>query len=227
MLGYTLLYMAHARFGKHWLSLHAFTRLCIAILFGLIAAYAIGQHVSWLYAPLTFWDVTAIIAASALWLSIRSMDAQETQLHATKDDPGHATTVAILITASFASLAGVLVLVVRAHTASGLQEALDVIIGIGSVIASWALIHLLHTLRYADLYFDGNGAVDFHGTEAPTYQDFAYMAFTVGMTYQVSDTNLKTREIRQAARKHAIISYVFGTAIIAMVINTLSSLGGL
>lgn len=214
-------------FGKHWLSLHAFTRLCIAILFGLAAAYAIGHYVSWLYAPLMFWDVTALIASSALWLAIRSMDARETQLHATKDDPGHATTVAILITASFASLAGVLVLVVRAHSATGLHEALDIVIGIGSVIASWALIHLLHTLHYADLYFDGNGAIDFRGPTPPTYQDFAYVAFTIGMTYQVSDTNLRTPEIRQAARKHAIISYVFGTAIIAMVINTLSSLGGI
>lgn len=213
-------------FGRHWLSLHAFTRLCIAIFFGLIAAYAIGHYVSWLYAPLTFWDVTAIIASLALWLSIRSMDAQETELHATKDDPGRTSATAILITASFASLAGVLVLLVRAHNAIGLQEALDIVIGVGSVIVSWALIHLLHTLHYADLYFDGGGAIDFHGPQPPTYQDFAYMAFTIGMTYQVSDTNLRTPEIRRAARKHAIISYVFGTAIIATVINTLSSLGG-
>lgn len=215
-----------SRFSRHWLSLHAVTRLLIAIAFGLAAAYAIGHYVAWLYAPLMFWDVTALFASLALWAAIRSMDAGETEQHATKDDPGRGATAAILITVSFASLAGVLVLLIRAHADTGLREGLDVVLGIGSVIVSWALIHLLHTLRYADLYFAGNGAIDFHDTVAPTYQDFAYMAFTIGMTYQVSDTNLRTPEIRSAARKHAVISYVFGTAIIATVINTLSSLGG-
>jgi len=215
-----------SRFSRHWLSLHAFTRLLIAILFGLAAAYVIGRWVSWLYAPLTFWDVTALIAALALWVSIRSMDAEETRQHATKDDPGRASAAALLIVASFASLAGVIVLLVHSHSANGLHEILDIVLGIGSVIVSWALIHLLHTLKYADLYFKGNGAIEFHDAAQPTYEDFAYLAFTIGMTYQVSDTDLKSPEIRRAARKHAIISYIFGTAIIATVINTLSSLGG-
>lgn len=215
-----------SRFSKHWLALHAFTRLLIAIVFGLGAAYLIGHSVSWLYAPLTFWDVTALIAAFALWFALRPMDAQETRDHATQADPGRGTAAAILTIASFASLVGVIVLLAHAHSASGVHEVLDIVLGIGSVIVSWALIHLLHTLRYADLYFKGNGAIDFHGPDAPSYQDFAYLAFTIGMTYQVSDTDLKTPEIRRTARKHAIISYVFGTAIIATVINTLSSLGG-
>lgn len=217
---------ARSRFSRHWLSLHAITRLFIAVVFGLLAAYVVGWYVSWLYSLLTFWDVTALSAAGALWLSIRSMDAEDTRLHATTDDPGRGTAGAILLLASFASLAGVMVLLIDAHSASGLREALDVVLGIGSVIISWILIHLLHTLRYADLYFKGDGAINFHSTAGPTYHDFAYVAFTIGMTYQVSDTDLKTPEIRLVARKHAIISYIFGTAIIATVINTLSSLGG-
>lgn len=216
----------HTKAARRWLSIPVAIRLIIAAAIGAIAAYAVGHWLSWSYAPLVFWDVTVLIITLGLWLAIRSMTTEETKAHATKDDPGRGTATAILMIASFASLAGVLVLLIDAHNANGLYEALDIVLGIGSVIASWVLIHLLHTFRYADLYFKGGKAIDFHDSEEPTYQDFAYVAFTIGMTYQVSDTDFTTREIRTAARQHAIISYVFGTAIIATVINTLASLGG-
>jgi uncharacterized membrane protein len=82
-------------------------------------------------------------------------------------------------------------------------------------------------LRYADLYFKGNGGINFNskGTaDAPTYSDFAYVAFTIGMTYQVSDTNMETAEIRRAVLYHALLSFVFGTAIIASTINFVAGL---
>jgi uncharacterized membrane protein len=102
---------------------------------------------------------------------------------------------------------------------------LDICLGVLSVVASWTLVHLIYMLRYADLYFKEGGAIDFNSNEDPTYQDFAYLAFTIGMTYQVSDTSLKTTGLRTIARQHAIMSYIFGTAIIATVINTVAGLG--
>ncbi|HWU24733.1 MAG TPA: DUF1345 domain-containing protein [Candidatus Paceibacterota bacterium] len=218
--------LIHIKAARRWLSLPVVIRFVIASVIGGAAAYGVGHWLSWEYTPLVFWDVTVLIISLGLWIAIRSMSATETKAHATKDDPGRGTVSAILLLASFASLAGVLVLLIDTHNANGLFEALDIVLGIGSVIASWVLIHLLHTLRYADLYFKGGKAIDFHDSEEPTYQDFAYVAFTIGMTYQVSDTDFTTREIRTAARQHAVISYVFGTAIIATVINTLASLGG-
>jgi uncharacterized membrane protein len=91
---------------------------------------------------------------------------------------------------------------------------------------AWAAIHTVFTTRYARLYYRGtSGGIDFNEKEAPRYSDFAYLAFTIGMTYQVSDTDLKTKEIRATALRQALLSYLFGVVIIAAMINLIAGLG--
>ena len=96
-----------------------------------------------------------------------------------------------------------------------------------SVALSWFLIHTLYTLRYAFLYFANSKAgVDFTQEEDPTYVDFAYLSFTLGMTYQVSDTALRSRGFRLTVLRHTLLSYLFGAVILATVINLVAGLGG-
>jgi uncharacterized membrane protein len=80
-------------------------------------------------------------------------------------------------------------------------------------------------VSYAKLYYQGEGGgVDFNEEEPPCYSDFAYLVLTIGVTFQVSDTNLKTKEIRRTALRHALLSYVFGALIIATTINLIAGL---
>jgi uncharacterized membrane protein len=70
------------------------------------------------------------------------------------------------------------------------------------------------------LYYGGEpGGINFNDKEAPNYVDFAYVAFTVGMTFQVSDTALRSRRIRASVLRHAMLSYLFGAVILASTIN--------
>jgi uncharacterized membrane protein len=81
-------------------------------------------------------------------------------------------------------------------------------------------VHSLFTLEYARLYYEEPvGGVDFNQQERPTYRDFAYLAFTLGMTYQVSDTSIGSSAVRAVALRHALLSSVFGAVIIAATIN--------
>jgi uncharacterized membrane protein len=94
------------------------------------------------------------------------------------------------------------------------------------VALAWASVHTVFTTRYARLYFTGSpGGVDWGGSEPPSYLDFAYLAFTVGMTFQVSDTAVTDRRIRFAVLRHALLSYLFGTVFIATMINLVAGLG--
>ena len=71
------------------------------------------------------------------------------------------------------------------------------IVGVASVsvILSWATVHTVFTLRYARLYYAGGGGIDFNDDrDPPAYTDFAYLAFTIGMTYQVSDTSIGSKD---------------------------------
>jgi uncharacterized membrane protein len=99
-------------------------------------------------------------------------------------------------------------------------------LSVASVILAWSSVHTMFTTRYARLYYAGeDGGIDFNETDPPKYSDFAYLAFTIGMTFQVSDTNFATKELRATALRHALLSYLFGTFIIASMINLLAGLG--
>ena len=94
------------------------------------------------------------------------------------------------------------------------------------MVVSWFAVHTVFTLRYARLYYSHPpGGIDFNQSEAPTYSDFAYLAFTIGMAYQVSDTDLQTRKIRATALQHSLLSYLLGAVILAMTINLIIGLG--
>jgi uncharacterized membrane protein len=134
-------------------------------------------------------------------------------------------TEVLVILASVASLAGVGYLLVSA-SAKGGQADIAAGVGIGIVVTAWLVVHTVFTLRYARLYYVIDaGGIDFNqGDEPPAYVDFAYLAFTIGMTYQVSDTDLKTRTIRATALRQALLSYVFGAVVLAITVNLVAGL---
>jgi uncharacterized membrane protein len=112
----------------------------------------------------------------------------------------------------------------QASREAGASLVLISLVALMTVTLSWLLIHAVYTVRYADLYYTSHGGIEFGGGDEPTYSDFAYIAFTIGMTYQVSDTAINSRPIRRVALVHALLSYLFGVAIIATTINVVASL---
>jgi uncharacterized membrane protein len=126
---------------------------------------------------------------------------------------------------SLGSLAGVGYLLV-AESTNGV-DITAAVVGILSVAASWFTLHTVYTLRYARLYYTGPpDGIDFNQNEDPTYADFAYVAFTLGMTYQVSDTDLRDRTIRRTGLSQAMLSFLLGAIILAMTINLVAGLTG-
>jgi uncharacterized membrane protein len=130
-----------------------------------------------------------------------------------------------VLIAAVASLAAIVNVIARAKSVGGYAEGLQVGFGVASVILSWVVIHTVFTLRYARMYYSGRDeGVNFHQEEQPRFSDFAYLAFTVGMTFQVSDTELNTAAFRATVLRHALLSYLFGTVIVALTINLIADL---
>lgn len=176
-------------------------------------------------APLVGWDVAAAVFAIWTWRSIWPMDAGQTARHAAREDPSRAAADLFLLIAAVASLVAVGLVIVTAGNKGGLVEGLQVGLGVASVVLSWTVVHTVFTLRYSRLYYSGpDGGVDFNEDAPPRYSDFAYLAFTIGMTFQVSDTNLRSKEIRATALRQALLSYLFGTVIVATTINLIAGL---
>ena len=98
-------------------------------------------------------------------------------------------------------------------------------VGVVSVALSWGAVHTIFTLRYARIYYtDTEGGIDFNEKDPPNYIDFAYMAFTIGMTFQVSDTNISDKRMRRTALRHALLSFIFGAVILGLTINVVGTL---
>ena len=96
------------------------------------------------------------------------------------------------------------------------------------MIASWLVVHAVYTLRYAVLYYtEPVGGIDFNQDDKPTFADFAYLAFTVAVTYGVTDTAVKIRPIRTSVLQHSMVSYLFGTVIVAITVQVIGTLSGL
>jgi len=113
-----------------------------------------------------------------------------------------------------------------AHLCSAVSGSVaDVSVGALAVALAWTTVQTIYTLRYAREYYgDRVGGINFGGEEPPDYHDFAYLAFTVGMTYQVSDTTITAHVIRRTVLRHAILSFVFATAFIAVLVNVVGGL---
>jgi uncharacterized membrane protein len=201
------------------------TRLGVAGAAGVAAAIVVGLTIGWPYAPAAGWIVAATLYLGWTWLLVGRMDAAATEEHATShgdDDSTPRMAELVVVLASLGSLAGVGYLLVAESTQG--RDVASAVVGILSVAASWVMVHTAFTLRYARLYFPEK-AIDFHQKDIkPTYTDFAYLAFTVGMTYQVSDTDLVTSEMRKTVLFQALVSFLLGAIILAMTINLVAGL---
>lgn len=168
------------------------------------------------------------LAAGALlvwvWRISWPRDARGTERLAEEEGRTRVTDTVVL-GAAVASLAAVVVALVRSAAQDAVGVA-SVVLGVLVVILSWALVNTVFALKYARMHYDGpDGGVDFGQRESPAYSDFAYLAFTVGMSFAVPDTQLGSTPVRKVALGHALLSYLFGTVVIAVAINLVTNLG--
>jgi uncharacterized membrane protein len=171
------------------------------------------------------WDVAAGVLIGWIWMAVLGLNPEETSTHARAEDPSVRMSEFIVLISGIALLAAVGLVLIQAASAVGTHKAYLIALGVLSVALSWALVHTVFTLRYARSYYSAPiGGVDFNESDPPTYLDFAYLALTIGMTFQVSDTNLTSKRIRRIALAHALLSYLFGAVMVALVINVVASL---
>jgi uncharacterized membrane protein len=186
---------------------------------GLVAAFGLPQ-----LAVLVGWGVGASAVLTWVWRISWPEDYRGTKRLAEEEGQTRVTDTAVLA-AAVASLVAVL----QALISSGRHDA----VGVASValcvidaIVSWALVNTVFALKYARLYFaGGDGGIDFQQDDPPAYSDFAYLAFTVGMSFAVSDTTFTSTALRKAALGHALLSYLFGTVVLAVAVSLLTNLG--
>jgi uncharacterized membrane protein len=190
-----------------------------------LAAFGVLLFFSrWQIAALAGWDATAAVFSAWVWFTIGRMDSSAAAAHATAEDDSRTVADLLLLGACIGSLVGVGFVLLGASHANGGARPLLIAVALLSVSLAWLVVHTVFTLRYAHLYYMGGGGIDFPGTTTPGYGDFAYMSLTIGMTFQVSDTDVSAHDIRMTVLRHSLLAYLFGFAVIALTINVVAGL---
>lgn len=159
--------------------------------------------------------------------------AQRAMLQAQRQDESRSITFILVLFAVSVSLVGIL-LQMKPVDESLIRKGLHRAISLLGVGLSWVLLHTVFTQRYAHLYYTNPGAgpddqvggLDFPQEKQPDYLDFAYFSFIIGMTFQVSDVSISSGSIRRVVLLHSLISFVFNTIVVALIISIISNLFG-
>ncbi len=173
------------------------------------------------------WDAFALASLAMIWSVLVTADAGHTRAVAARESPGRVVAFVFVPVAVACSLSAVLLLLSTGMmpTLPPIMRALHVALAIGGVASAWLLLHTVFTLRYARLYYTDEGpggGLDFPpGSARPSYLDFAYFAFGIGMTAQTSDVSISGSALRYTALLHGLISFIFNTAVVAVSISGL------
>ena len=179
------------------------------------------------------WDIFSLCEIVISLAIFSAVCPQQLRILASREDASRPVVFPIVITAIVGSLGGVLLLL-KNQNAWLLSEGLETAIYIAGVTFSWILLHIIFTSRYAHLYYGDHAkkkgemakGLEIPGNEAPDYLDFAYFSFVIGMTFQVSDVQISSRQIRRVVLIHGVLSFLFNTVIVALTINVVVNLKG-
>lgn len=201
------------------------SKVAVAMLAGALAGGILSLFTLPTAAVLLGWDAASALYLSSVWGAVWRMDSSSTALHANREDPSTAVAELVVVGAGTASLAAVGLALVKAGRETGSLKGYLIAVGVLSVVLSWTVLHTSYMLRYARAYYSPpTRGIEFGDGEAPDYMDFAYFSFTIGMTYQVSDTTITSSRVRRTVFHQALLSFLFGAVILALAINVVASL---
>lgn len=203
-------------------------RLVYGLLVGLVAC-ALPLPLGWEFRGLLGWSVGVAVYLTLAWWLCVGFDAQRTRVRAQAQDEPSVVLFLVLLLATMACVAAITVMMQQSRDLSGLQRVLHIGLSVVALALSWLFIQTIFTFHYAHRYYheeklnepDGPG-LQFPGGLDPDYFDFLYYAHVVGMTSQVSDVQVTSREMRRLTLVHGVLSFGFNMLILALSINVVA-----
>ncbi|MEU6707817.1 DUF1345 domain-containing protein [Streptomyces wuyuanensis] len=206
---------------SRWVPLDSAPRLAGVVALGAVAGVCVGLSTDPALGVLAGIAVSQLLFVLAGWAVLWPMDAAATHLNARREDFRPVTEELAVVAVSLCGLVAIVLLLLRGE--SDMAHAATALCG---VFTAWAALHLMYATRYAYVYYENAGGIDFNSQHPPAYRDFFYFSYNLGMTYQVSDTDVSSSTIRAIVLRHALLSYVFGTSILATAINLVVGIVG-
>ena len=190
----------------------------VAFLVIFAAAFAIQfTPKEWPHALMISFDIAAVIFLVSLAPLLREHGAATMRQHATEND---ANRVMLLVLSTVVTAA-----ILAAIGSEAQTDHPPKLLIVATLALAWLFSNTVYALHYAHLYYvkGSKGGLGFSGKEDPDYGDFLYFAYTLGMTFQTSDTAVETQSLRRVVTAHSFAAFVFNIGVLAFTINVLGS----
>jgi uncharacterized membrane protein len=209
-------------------------RVGISLAAGALAWLSLSGRVRPSTRSILAWDAFAVCVLILAWITIVGTAPERLRARAQAQDVSHRIIFVFVVLAACAGLFSVGFLYFTNRKVEGSHFVFHLLISLVAIISAWMLVHTMFGLRYAHTFYgdsDGPagpkqhaGGLVFPGDRLPDYMDFTYFSFVIGMTFQVSDVQITSREIRKLVLMHGMLSFGFNTVILALTINTVSAM---
>src|SRR3954453_13477194 len=202
---------------------YARPRTFIALAIGLIAFFLLPSSMRLATRLLISWDIFVALYLVLVYTLVLRSGLAHIRRNAVLQDDGRFLILLVTALGAFASIAAIVFELDAQHRA-----AAELTLSTVTIALSWAAVHTQFALHYAHEYYRGAkpGGLQFprgHEDEDPDYWDFVYFSFVIGMTAQVSDVGVTDKTIRRTATAHGIVSFIFNTALVALMVNIAAS----
>ncbi|MDM0104247.1 DUF1345 domain-containing protein [Variovorax sp. J22R24] len=217
---------------KQIVMMSGWQRLLCAAIVGLSVGFGLGlTRLDPGPCGLLGWCTGAAVYLLPAWWLAETSDADRTRSRAQSMDPPRAWLLVIMLVAVFVSMAVILTLLRKVPTLHGMERIGLITLGLAALASSWLLIHTIYAFHYAHRYYQAEldpaeqgPGLDFPGKLDPDYFDFLYYSFVVGMTSQVSDVQVTSRDMRRITLLHGVVSFTFNMLVLALSINVVATL---
>jgi uncharacterized membrane protein len=202
---------------------YARPRIFISLAVGLAAFFLLPGSLRLVTRLLTGWDIFIALYLVLVCIMMQRSGLAHIRRNAAVQDDGRFLILLVTALGAFASIAAIVFELGETH-----RSALALALATGTIALSWAGVHTSFALHYAHDYYRGAkpGGLQFPSGDAhehPDYWDFLYFSFVIGMTAQVSDVGITDKTIRRTATVHGIISFIYNTALVALMVNIAAS----
>jgi uncharacterized membrane protein len=205
-------------------------KVWVATLVGVVVAVALPGRWSLISRVLTGWNCALLVLVPLIYFKLRRWDARQLRAHYEEEDPTAPVIAIVAVTAALLSLLAIVGLLSTLKQVVPAERFAHLMLAALTVVTSWCLVHMMFTIRYADMYYsvapDKPPPLAFPETPEPLFWDFLYFSFTIGVACQTSDVATTQTGIRKTVTVHSIIAFVFNLAVLGLGINVSAGLLG-
>ena len=211
-----------------WRIIRARPRLFASFMVSIAATVALAALTDWrpVMRDLVGWDIGVGLYVILAFEMMARADVHQIRRRAAAQDEGAILILILTVAAALASILAIVGLLGTSAVGAVPRRSVELILATITIVLSWAFIHTMFALHYAHEFYDERGVRGMAfpgGLEKPDYWDFVYFSLVIGMTSQVSDVGITTKEIRRTVAAHGVVSFFFNAALLALTVNIAAS----